>query len=355
MVYRLRLVLVWESGENVILPIVVPPVVLLSSGAAHQFYALHFHPSFKVVNQLTSLLQKKCQETFDIIEADGAASNERLIAHLYKLAKEGDKLMSHARCMNHATQLINAAVLSCLDQDLLSRLYGLTTFLRNLGYWGRLQQAVRQWLSLNLNFRQEALSVHDIPTPDPRLRELLSYLQFWKDLESQHEFQDTTKAAQRLKSKVGHFLDMFNGSISCAPCHVCTHSGLPSSARHCQDRTDCIRKCTDALLDIFVSCMPTIPAPSKWTTMFGSLDFCLSGLLVHDWLLESFKVAFSTLVFAEFEDGAEQQDPRLIEALSFSAVNGRRYNGSLRFLEDADTSWTVSCLSVTMEATRCLT
>ena len=357
MIYRLRLIVIWPSGENVVLQVALPPVVLLSTGAASQFYALHFHPSFKVVNNLVSLLQKKSEETLDLIEADGAAANERLIAHLYKLAKESDKLMSHARCMNHAVQLTNAAVLSSLDQDLLSRLYSLSTFLRNLGYWGRLQQAVRQWLSQSLLFRPESLSVDEMPAPDRRLRELLSYLQFWRDLEARSESEECQdpKTAERFKSKVDRLLDMFNGEISGAPCHVCTHWSLPPSARHCQDRMDCIRKCTDALLDIFVSCMPTIPAPSKWTTMFGSLDFCLHGLLMHGWLVEAYKIAFSSLTFAEFEDGGAEQDPRLIEALSFSAVNGRRHQGSLRFLQDADTAWTVACLSIIMEATRCLT
>ena len=175
MVYRLRVVVVWESGENLVLPIVVPPVVMLSTGAAHQYYALCHHPSFQCVNRLIALLQDASEEAFDVLEADGAKSNEKLLAHLYRLANDKKKLMSHARCQNHATQLINVALLTSLDTQALNRLYALTIFLRNLGYWNRMHQALRQWVSESLVFQQDAAHKSEVPSCNPHIQEFVDY------------------------------------------------------------------------------------------------------------------------------------------------------------------------------------
>ena len=350
MVYLLKICIVWESGETLILPIILPPVILLSSGASHQYYALQFHPSFRCVNGLIKVLQDRAQESLDILEADGAASNERLIAHLYAQAREQDRLMSHARCMSHATQLINVAVLAGTETDVMNRLYGLTVFLRNLGYWGRLQQALHSWVNETLVFRQEALSSSDVPPPDLHVQEFLQYLQFWKDLESDTLDHD----AKAFRTKVARVLEMLNGRSADGLCHICTHNCAPLHARHCADRADCVRKCVAAIGDLFLSCMPTIPVPSKWTTMFMSLDFCMGGFLLGSWLPGVFKKAFGHLQFAEFAAGEQAMDPRLVEALSYSAVNGRRFHGSLRFLEDNNSSWVIALLSLTMEVSRCL-
>ena len=350
MVYRLRVVIVWETGENLVLPIVVPPVVMLSTGAAHQFYALNFHPSFRCVNGLVKMLQDQAQESFDLLEADGAKSNERLLAHLYQLCKDQRKLMSHARCMSHASQLVNVAVLTALDPDVMNRLYALTVFLRNLGYWGRLQQALRQWISQALVFRQEAVSKTDLPECAPHVHEFLNFMRFWKDLESEASEHMSREYRQKL-ARVAELCNAADGGL----CHICTSPNVPLEHRHCQDRDDCVRKLADALTDLFLSCMPTIPVPSKWTTMFMSLDFCLGGFLFGNWLPHVFKVAFGTLQFAEFEEGAQMLDPRVIEALSFSAVNGRRFRSSLGFLESATSPWLISLLSLVLEASRSLT
>ena len=351
MVYRLRIILVWENGDNLVVPLVLPPVVLLSTGAAHQFYALNFHPSFRCVNRLIKVLQDRAEESFDLLEADGASSNEKLLAHMYQLARQDGKLMSHARCMSHATQLVNVALLASVDAEAMNRLYGLTVFLRNLGYWGRLQQALRQWVSQTLVFKQEAISKSAMPEASPHVREFMNYLQFWKDLES--ESQDS--AAKAFKSKASRLLDLINGSSVGGMCHICTSTSVPVESRHCADRADCVRKIVEVMTDLFLSCMPTVPVPSKWTTMFASLDFCMGGFLFANWLPEVFQMAFGTLRFAEFEEGSELMDPRLIESLSFSAVNGRRFQNSLRFLQDRSSMWTISLLTLVLEASRCLT
>ena len=89
--------------------------------------------------------------------------------------------------------------------------------------------------------------------------------------------------------------------------------------------------------------------------MFMSIDFCMAGFLLSRWLPNVFRLAFGNLQFAEFDEGAQNMDPRIIEALSFSAVNGRRFTSSLGFLDDASSPWMISLLAVVLEASRCLT
>ena len=89
--------------------------------------------------------------------------------------------------------------------------------------------------------------------------------------------------------------------------------------------------------------------------MFMSIDFCMDGFLLSIWLPNVFRLAFGNLQFAEFDEGAQNMDPRIIEALSFSAVNGRRFTSSLGFLDDASSPWMISLLAVVLEASRCLT
>ena len=54
--------------------------------------------------------------------------------------------LESARCQSHATHLIAVSMLSLLGGSLLSKLYGLAVFLRNLGYLLRLQLAVQTWI-----------------------------------------------------------------------------------------------------------------------------------------------------------------------------------------------------------------
>ena len=37
-------------------------------------------------------------------------------------------------------------------------------------------------------------------------------------------------------------------------------------------RPDAVRKCADALVNLFLSSMPAVPAPNKWTTLYPCLD-----------------------------------------------------------------------------------
>ena len=359
LVCRIRLVVVWPNGENLVLRIVMPPVTLLATGAEHQYYALNYHPAYKCINGLLALLRSRSLVNIDVAETDGASSNLRLLAFLVQKAKTTllgppgllrPLLIAYARCMNHAVQLNNAALLAAASPTLLNKMYGLTVFLRNLGYWLRLRQAARAWLDRTLVFRRQ-MTADDVRV-HPALQELIEYLRVWNKLDKQarhvEEEAPQSTSEDRFDAKAAAFLDMFNGDISGPPCHICRDG-------HCQDRADAVRKATDALLNLLLHSLPAVPSPSKWAKLFGPLDFCLCGSLVHNWLHEVFSEAFGEMKFQEFDDSGKDVDPRLVESLAFHAVNGRRLRCSKEFLTDRHSKWAVSLVSVALEPNRVLT
>lgn len=153
MVARQRIVLGWADGSCAILRIVMPPVALLAGGAHHMYYALKYHPSYKAVQDMLELLGRHVFHRVQIYESDGAYANERLIAHLIQknkqIAAAGEqfgKHLVHVKCQNHQTQLINVALVAAAGNNILNRMYGMTVFIRNLGNWLRLKQALFTWL-----------------------------------------------------------------------------------------------------------------------------------------------------------------------------------------------------------------
>eukprot|EP00439_Symbiodinium_sp_Y106_P047573 s3723_g6.t1 len=198
LVCRMRVMILWPSGHNLVYRIVMPPVTLLATGAEHQYYALYHHPAYKCINGLAARA----------VEDDG----------------------------------------------------------------GQQQHA---------------------------------------------EFEESTSDASFAR-KVSYFAEMFNGpSMNGAPMKVCSSSCVAHGQRHCKDRNDAVRKCVDALLGLFLRGMPAVPSPSKWSKLFGPLDFVFAGSLVHNWLSEIFCEAFKDMSFQEFAEGAatEDVDPRLVETL----------------------------------------
>ena len=174
------------------------------------------------------------------------------------------KLISHGRCQSHVTQLINVALLSGGSVDVMAGFYGLAVFLRSLGYFNRLQQALCRWVEANLVFRDELYSVGEMPAANGHLKQLLEYLQHWKDQES----ETPEKESAAFKARVARVLDMFNADVNGAPCHVCTSAGLPAEARHCLDRADCVSKASDAPVAFFLGRMPNPKGPRTQITGF---------------------------------------------------------------------------------------
>ena len=60
------------------------------------------------------------------------------------------------------------------------------------------------------------------------------------------------------------------------------------------------------------------------------------------------------MYFREFEKADRSADPKLVETISWHAVNGKRLKSSVDFFNDPDCAWSVKLLSVSMEATRFL-
>ena len=237
------------------------------------------------------------------------------------------------RCQNHATQLVNVSLLACVKHNLLSRLYGVTVFLRNLGYWLRMRRAFSDWISERLNFSQEIHSkdVTGNLQHSPALLQMLDFVKSSRSIEAKD-----SKDEHSFDRKAAAFLEMWNGDVSNnEPCHRCSHSALPPDQRHCRDRAHEVDKMVQTFLDLFMI-LPSVPAPNKWTTMFGCIDFVLSGIVIHRWLPEVFRRAFRDMTFAEFDELSSSTDCRFLEQLSFHAVNGRRHDASLAFMRFID-------------------
>jgi hypothetical protein len=83
-------------------------------------------------------------------------------------------------------------------------------------------------------------------------------------------------------------------------------------------------------------------------------DFCTAGAIVHAFLPQVFKAAFGAMAFKEFPEADHTADPRIVETISWHAINGKRLQSSMDFLQHEDSSWSVRLLSVAMEPTRIL-
>ena len=80
----------------------------------------------------------------------------------------------------------------------------------------------------------------------------------------------------------------------------------------------------------------------------------MAGSIVHAWLPQAFQAAYADMAFKEFSEADATADPRLVESLSFHAVNGRRLKSSKDFLANVDSQWIVRLLALAMEPTRVL-
>ena len=335
MVCRQRLVLVLQSGQALVFRLVLPPIVLLGNAAHDIFYGIFYHPTYCATKKLIDILMRRCQRKIQILESDAASANLRLVAHLMNRNQQQSNTdmkfrMIHVLCQNHQSQLINVSMLAHIGSNLLNRLYGMMTFIRNLGHFMRMRQAVFDWLEEKLIVDQRVMGtpLSDFVTPHPCLSQLVDYLRQGRGREQSDDLEPepSLEGSALFEKKAAFFLEMFNGvDLSGNPCHVCSHSALPNHSRHCQDRHEAIQKCADALIGLCLGAMPSIPSPNKWTTLFGPLSFTLGGLLIHQWLPDVFNRAFKDMTFAEFDQAQETLDPRLVESLSFHAVPCQTY------------------------------
>lgn len=116
---------------------VMPPIPLIASSAEQVYNGLRYHPSYFATNKIVKLIASTCALRCQLNEVDGAYSDERLHHHLlsqpeHKADLTTGCLLETACCQNHAKHLISVSVSSLLGSNLLSRLYALAVFLRNL-------------------------------------------------------------------------------------------------------------------------------------------------------------------------------------------------------------------------------
>ena len=123
----------------------------MGSSADQIYYGLRFHPSYYALNEMFRMLKGTAELKGNLHEVDGAYANIRLHHHFLSMdcfdpSKPEGKFLETCRCQSHSTHLISVAMLSLVVGNLLSKLYGLAVFTKNLGYLLRLQLALKQWL-----------------------------------------------------------------------------------------------------------------------------------------------------------------------------------------------------------------
>ena len=109
-------------------------------------------------------------------------------------------------------------------------MYALTVFIRNLGNFVRLKQALFAWIDENLIFcaghrRHRSYDAESYKSHDPGILELIDFLRSNRKVDSQ-----CSDTSTRFEEAVNEFLEMFNGSSDLQqPCHRCTQTCFPST------------------------------------------------------------------------------------------------------------------------------
>ena len=266
MICKQRILIGWADGSIAVFRLAMPPVVLLATGAHHMYYGLKYHAMYRTMQGLVDALSDLCFHRVQLYESDGAYANERLIAHLIQKNQASQRPMHllHLKCQNHQSQLVNISILTSTGFNILNRMYGFAVFIRNLGNWLRLKQALRSWVSEHLDFIQD-LSDSECPkSTNPVMLDLRSNRQVEAE---------SSQTSQVFERRVDAFLEMWNGSVDrLCPVHHCTATFFAMHQRHCKSREAAAKRCADTLIDLLVSSMPSVPAPNKWTSLYPCLD-----------------------------------------------------------------------------------
>ena len=356
LVCRARFILIWPCGKHVILRLVMPPVLLIGKGSAQDHYAIRYHPSFHLLNSLIDMLRSICEEYVVLWEADGAASNERLMTFWRTTLSE---MAVDARCQNHATALIVIALMSLVYKDMFNRLYAMVAFMKNLGNLGRFHNALRTCITNSLEFHEVLETSQDRPSNDDlALNELISYVRTWTHRDSKRDrTRRASKKSSRFDKAETKFRAMWNGGCVCKRArHLCTNVSVARRQRHCQSRAHAAVKMSSVAIDLFWSVLPDEPLPNKWLKLWPALQFAAVGFFVFDLLPSAFKVAYAKLTFEEFQPGdLENCDPKLIQTLAYQQVNGRRHRDTVAFLEDDSAKSATMMMLVFGEVLRSLT
>lgn len=132
---------------------------------------------------------------------------------------------------------------------------------------------------------------------------------------------------------------------------------LPQHRREADEEdisdTQIVSDMSESFRRFLLAAMPPVPSPSKWTKAGPCLDFLVGSWLIHKFLPRGYEIAFSSMAFAQWKEGAE--DYTLVEELHFSQVAGSRSRANKLFLQCTDSRFRVVLLAIVMEPIRFLT
>ena len=119
------------------LPVVRPPVALVDEDSASYWKALYELDAMAEINEFERHGFNEATWSVAHHDADGAASNERLLeVRLQRLPEH--VLGSKSTCGNHRNQLVETAVSAAIGMSLVSAWYSFVLFLRMGSNWVKL-------------------------------------------------------------------------------------------------------------------------------------------------------------------------------------------------------------------------
>ena len=108
---------------------------------------------------------------------------------------------------------------------------------------------------------------------------------------------------------------------------------------------------TSSFVNLLLTSLPAVPAPNKWAKIFPSTDYVALGVLINSFLPSLFELAFQPLMFST-DTATEEADPRLLDALYFHQVQGKRYLSAKTFLLCPKAQWRCRCWLLVSEHLR---
>ena len=383
LVSRLKLVVAWSRPDGVLQPftiaLVLPTLVVPSTSAASIFSQLFHHPLnaaiFTAVRELSEL------STFatKLYETDAAYANQRLTAHLFTTAEAND-LMCHWLCSLHQLQLVESAVTACVGRkcNLIAKLYSLTLLLRSGGSFMNMVSRLRGMIQDSCVVRHGPAELEAKEYSHEVARYLLTHYKRFSecqgsfrsrmpepgpgsesederefDFEAQEHPFPMGKGLANFFGWVKEFLAVYNGAWWSSGVLVHHCRGCCRSQEHTLERMEAAAK------HVAFREMPATPALNKWTKLGPCCDVVLFGMLWHQGFLNAFgRLALGDLrahaaaAAAAGADAGEPVDTQYLNDLSFSAVQGRRYNMSASMLRDAASVVALTVLSLVLEPLR---
>ena len=375
LVARMTLVVGWLHTPRVAyITLVFPPLLLLSTGAHHMWAALFRHKLFAPVFEARRRMLDLATYAVDLNETDAAYGNERLLAHLLA---QSPHLLQWVLCGCHQTQLIDTALLATVGLQLLSRWYSVAMFLRSGCNYSRMVRSVADVVREDLVVRM--IDDHGPPPPNAALfaNEVLRYIashykrfeasaaearrvHHWlgeldSDSESEGDFVPEDGAAgapqknrglKQLLANMALLLGVLNGPWWEGPIHDCSGPGCCPNGR-----ATAVSRAVDAIRKVVFVNVPQVPSANKWTKLGSCVDSFQLGLWCCMMFLRCFLKGLGKLKF-DSQVPEHDVDNEMMQDVCFSAVLGKRYQATLRFLYDRAGQTTLRILVLPLEITR---